>query len=309
MQSSREYQNWIELGTPTTSSKRTIVIVGCGRSGTSMYSASLNAIGVFLGDRAKEPQFEDSRLSYAIESHKFEEARRIISEYNNRYDVWAFKRPSTKEHLDFLHESLRNPVYIFLFRDLAAIATRSVSDAEPLIKKIDQNLRDYQRILSFIKRSNLHGFICSFEKEKEDKLELIKKLELLALKRNEAPRSRSKAIDSISTCKRKYLEDYSNALLFGYLDSASINGISGWAAKRGSSQPVQILIDINGRTVGTSEANLPRDDVLKSGVHSSALCGFEFKFDIETQPRPGDTVSVKIADQSNQVSNSPIKIH
>lgn len=77
------------------SETKTVIVLGCARSGTSMIAGVLHHLGVSVGRRHDDATFEDIDLSLAFENHKFDEAESIIAEYNEAHDVWAWKRPGT----------------------------------------------------------------------------------------------------------------------------------------------------------------------------------------------------------------------
>jgi len=107
--------------------ERTIVIVGVERGGTSMVAAVVRALGINLGDRAghnhEDPKFlTDDREKLLVQ----------IKQNNSRHNVWGFKLPKASLMIDFYNESLRNPYYILVFRNIAATVdswcTRGTND-------------------------------------------------------------------------------------------------------------------------------------------------------------------------------------
>jgi hypothetical protein len=146
--------------------ERTIVVLGTARSGTSLAAGVLSHLGVFMGDNARAPVFEDTRLAHHFEEafaapntsksrtektsagnsgNKPESRSENKSEYRsehkkkqaldaaratvseyNNHSVWGWKRPSSINYLQELHRELRNPVYVVSFKDPLAIANRNL---------------------------------------------------------------------------------------------------------------------------------------------------------------------------------------
>jgi len=148
------------------SQHKTIVVVGVARGGTSMIAGVLFHMGVFMGKKACPPVFEDVHLANAIETGDIQEIRNIISEYNDRNHIWGFKRPSIIDHLDIMHHEFLNPIYIFVFKDMAAIANRNVlSMGFEFTDMLNRAHKDYGKIIDFISnQENLNGYVVSYEK-------------------------------------------------------------------------------------------------------------------------------------------------
>ncbi len=106
------------------SSEMTIIVVGIARSGTSMIAGALDALGIFMGDRADRAVFEDVAIANALEQHPALLPDQI-KKYNSRYAVWGFKRPAAFNYIDRYLHLFRNPRVIITYRDPAAIAKRN----------------------------------------------------------------------------------------------------------------------------------------------------------------------------------------
>jgi hypothetical protein len=111
-----------------TSEQRTYIILGLGRSGTSFISSVLGYFGIFSGDRVTKGNLEDMRLTVQIEAEDYTAAKTVIEDYNARFDVWAYKRPSMLLRAAATESLFRNPHYIFTHRDFFALALRNEMD-------------------------------------------------------------------------------------------------------------------------------------------------------------------------------------
>src|SRR5690606_39609224 len=107
------------------SETKPITVIGTARGGTSMIAGVLTKLGVFMGDRALPPVFEDMKLSEAMESKDLKKAQRIVAKYNEKHAKWGWKRPSSIEYLDEVDNVLLSPAYIFVFKDVFSIAQRN----------------------------------------------------------------------------------------------------------------------------------------------------------------------------------------
>jgi len=156
------------------SDKKTFIIVGVARGGTSLLSGTLNALGVFTGDKSVSPVYEDVRLAKYIDSKDNDGAYNVIHEYNKRYDIWAFKRPSIIHSLDLFHDSWRNPIYLFIFKDFLSIANRNVlSMGMDFLQCLNLAYNDYGNIIKFILQNKISGFCFSYDKILSNKRKFI----------------------------------------------------------------------------------------------------------------------------------------
>lgn len=96
--------------------KRTVVVLGVERGGTSMAAGLVRAMGINMGQRAGL-NHEDP-LFLTDETERLENRIKIR---NNQEDVWGFKVPKSSLMLDFYEKHLRNPFYIVVYRNPVAI--------------------------------------------------------------------------------------------------------------------------------------------------------------------------------------------
>lgn len=148
-----------------TVTERTIVVLGVGRGGTSAVAGMLSQLGVFMGDRPGDVNHEDRRLSAAIEGQDYDGAASIVEEYDRRYSIWAWKRPSAFKHLPFIDEHFRHPHYVCVMRDVAAIAgRRQVSMGFDTLRSASGALGAYAKIVEFVGQSERPTLLVSYEK-------------------------------------------------------------------------------------------------------------------------------------------------
>lgn len=144
--------------------QKTIVVVGVARGGTSIVSGTLHHLGVFMGN-ANSPVYEDLRISLAFEKQSDEKFEHVIQAYNRNYDTWAWKRPSTLHSLPRIARKVRNPHFIFVFRDILSVANRNtISMSKNMGDGLKCALEDYSKIIKFINKSNHPALLISSEK-------------------------------------------------------------------------------------------------------------------------------------------------
>lgn len=105
--------------------KKTFVVIGVARSGTSIFAGALYHLEVFMGN-AQAPVYEDLRLSLAYEKQSKEKFEAVVADYNAEHDVWAWQRPSALNSLPKITKKLCNPHFIFVFRDCLSVANPNV---------------------------------------------------------------------------------------------------------------------------------------------------------------------------------------
>lgn len=153
------------LNVPDHHEPRTAVVLGLPRGGTSMVAGVLHHLGVDMGDDFNTATFEDRRLSGAVEKGSIDAVRRIVNERNNRSNIWGWKRPSARKHLDIVQAEFRNPYYIMVFRDMLAIATRKhLSIRSDVIKAMRSNVRAQRQLIDIAASLDAPLLLLSYEK-------------------------------------------------------------------------------------------------------------------------------------------------
>lgn len=297
----------VRVGAQPQAGPKTIVIVGVARGGTSIFSGALHKLGVFMGERSAPPVFEDLVLSSALESWDLSEARRVVDRYNERHAVWGFKRPGATAYLRRLHELLREPIYLFVFRDIAALARRNMlSMKAEAIPTMRQALSGYTTILDFIESFRPSGLLISCEKALIHPSDVLEQVEqYLGL---EAPADRRKAaLDFVEADPPQYLE-HTRLMFAGELERATADACSGWAWIKNRPGPAVLTVLINGVPVGTTQAKQHRPDVQEKGIHPTGECGFHFRYPRGVMVKVGDEVAVRFQIGGDELEQSPRQI-
>lgn len=95
--------------------RRTYVILGTERGGTSVVAGAVRAMGIYLGD-VPEGNNEDPRFKNA----PLKEMRNSIDLRNSSHDVWGWKYPTAVNYLPIMMKWLRRPHFIVMYRDPVA---------------------------------------------------------------------------------------------------------------------------------------------------------------------------------------------
>ena len=272
---------------------KTIIVVGVARSGTSLFSGVLHHLGVFMGEKACDPVFEDFRLAEAFESNKHDEAKAIIEEYNNHHSTWGWKRPGSLNYLDSFIKLARNPVCLFVFRDIFAITNRNrISAGVDIVRGLEMTLNHYKKMVEFIRTQNPCGLVFSYEKSFEFKKEwvdlLVESLEIVT-----TPQQRDKALDFITRNPADYLKSTRAQNNMGYVGRISKSKVLGWARNKGSLVPLTVILYINNQRILCTQADQFRQDLLAKGIHPKGKCGFEFNIDGMVDLKATDLVQVR----------------
>ena len=141
--------------------KRTVVVLGVERGGTSMAAGVVRALGINMGQRAglnhEDPLFltdETERLKNRIKMR------------NNQEDVWGFKVPKASMMLDFYEKHLRNPFYVVVYRNPVAIVDSWLqrgAENNPL-GVMDRILAYQNAIFEMMKRTRAPILMLNYER-------------------------------------------------------------------------------------------------------------------------------------------------
>ncbi len=91
----------------------------------------------------------------------------------------------------------------------------------------------------------------------------------------------------------------------GIVQRADTDAVMGWAIGLDASEPVRLILKINGREVARTLANEPRPALAERGVHPTGHCGFTFRFGAGQHPRVSDAVIVEPVGATFMLRNSP----
>lgn len=276
--------------------EKTIIIVGIGRGGTSLISGTLAHLGLFTGKRSISPVFEDIKLSKVMENRDFQSVRQIIDDYN-RHPIWAFKRPSIINYLKKMHPLWRNPIYLFIFKDIASIAIRNnISMKFDVLSCLKSAQADYQKIIDFIGKQEVNGLILSYEKLIANKEAFVDTLVNIIAQESISKEKRKKALEFITPNSKEYLEKSRITKTHGIIDHISPAEVRGWVKFLHNQESPEVELFINGSPVSRIHADHFRPDILVKKLHPTGKCGFIFRLEVGQQLSRRDTIQVRAVD-------------
>jgi hypothetical protein len=283
-----------------------IVVVGVARGGTSMIAGALSKLGVYMGDQAEAPVFEDVLLANAMDFGDFDLARKIANGYERNHEHWGWKRPSSIEYLKDLDEVLMPCAYVFIFKDIFSIAQRNaISMLEDILISMDSANKNYGKCIDFIKNKNPYGLLVSYEKIVANPEALVNYL--INLKQlNPTHIEFNSAIEFIQINPENYLDSTRIIKAEGCLDEISVESISGWARYVHSKNPAEVEIFLNDISIGSILANEYRDDL--NCIYESP-CAFSFKWPQNISFCMGGIIRLRVVNDIQDLCNSPMLIN
>ncbi|WP_444903963.1 hypothetical protein ACJJIU_01545 [Microbulbifer sp. CnH-101-E] len=289
---------------------KTIVVIGVARGGTSIVAGALNALGLHMGDRCHSPVFEDLRLSLALEGRSEERLVDVVREYNATHDVWGWKRPSILNQAKIVESKLRNPHFIFVFRDLFSVANRnSISMKQDIKHGLRNALDDYSLMLNFLEQTTCPTMMVSSDKLIRHKEDFVREL-LNFTGLNPTTDQYNKALQFISPDPKDYLDKTRITKSRGgvNMDLLKTGLLRGWARGLHHLNPVIVEVEVNGEIVTSAEANIYREHLRKPNIHPTGKCGYE----VDLKPLgivPTDIINVRVRDDVYPLNGRPIQFH
>jgi len=169
-----------------TPDKRTFIVLGSPRGGTSMTAGMLRIAGVNMGDNIDEDNNEDqdflfhkgnyAGLSKARAPKGFlPQVKSLIKGNNEKYDIWGWKDPLCSLYIDKVIGELVNPHFLIVTRDISAIAMReratrkntlSANDtiSKFTIRKLQMAHDLYARAIAFTEANEYPTMLISYER-------------------------------------------------------------------------------------------------------------------------------------------------
>jgi hypothetical protein len=155
---------WLESGVDA-ASRATIIVVGTGRSGTSMVAGVLRALGAYIGEKIDEAVLEDQEIAGALDNENWDAFRTIVDSRNRNYLHWGFKRPNAYSKASKFIPLLRNPRLIVTMRDCVAVGVRnSISIHTDPFESTLAAARGAIRVIESVKGIDCPVMFASYEK-------------------------------------------------------------------------------------------------------------------------------------------------
>ncbi len=279
-----------------------IAVIGTARGGTSMVAGVLAKLGVFMGDNAVPPVYEDTVMSIPFEAKDLEAAKKIALGYSQKHQVWGYKRPSLINRLDEVNQIFAQPRYIFIYKDILSIANRnSISMLNNTLAGMSGTLCEYQKTIDFISSAQPCAMLLSFDKAILYKEDFVRGL--IEFGKIEATDDQIKAaVAFINVESTEYLDNTRITKAEGFLDKVNELSISGWARYVHTKEPAKVDIFINDIWIDEIAAQDPRPDLEREFGQD---CAFNFTLPTSSPLKSGDKVSIRVKNEIRDVRNSP----
>lgn len=107
---------FLTKGTPATTGKRTYVVMGAMRGGTSMVGGVMRGLGIHMGNNIQDNNHECKDFANRPVPHMLQ----AVKDNSKDHDVWGWKFPNAANYLDRLFGKLKRPHLICVFRDVVS---------------------------------------------------------------------------------------------------------------------------------------------------------------------------------------------
>lgn len=298
---------FVVLNPPAVSeARKTIIILGVARSGTSMVAGVLERLGVPMGHKKDNVVFEDREIARALETTEDPAAfEALVADRNAKYDIWGWKRPNAILYVQRFEERVRNPHYIITFRDFLSIASRNViSMAADFADSLFYAQNAYGRVLEFMSTTQAPCLLVSYEKALVNREALVDSLIAFAglAPTGEQRRRAAEMVESSPQAYRVHARRYR-----GVLDRFQDGVLLGWARCSDNQDPIMVDVLVDDRLVSSVPADQVRPDLRKLGWGEGR---YGFRIDISDHLADGREHSVRVRTQADQrdLHKSPIKV-
>ena len=266
---------------------RQIIILGLPRGGTTMTTNMIKSAGIFIGEDLPIT-LEDREIARMLTSWNVNQKEffKLVSQRDNDHKVWGFKF-IYRIHFSLL-ESLKNPYYVIVFRDICSVALRNhITEGVDYLTSMKANLGLQGRIIGFIEETKNPTFLFSYEKALLGPTRISKAL-LKFLHIPETIEVVNKVASSIEPSQKDYVQlmkkrakrkarvDIVAKAFRGYVDRIISEHIKGWIfLENDPNQEVSIELYAAEKLVERKIANLVRKGVGEK-FSSNGKHGFYF---------------------------------
>ena len=150
----------------TAKTKRTYVVLGSPRGGTSLLAGALHRAGVYMGEfKTKQYEDPDFKIPPNLAPSAALQLGPTIRSRNEQFEHWGWKLPNNIYYIRQLVPLLIDPLFLFIYRDPQEIARSSARhDARDWNEQgkhlLDVAISHTQRVRAFQDslRSGFHAF-------------------------------------------------------------------------------------------------------------------------------------------------------
>lgn len=267
--------------------KRTIIVTGVARSGTSLVASVLKAAGLFMGEFVYDVVNEDAQMLELLRSRDIGLLRTLIQQRNAKHTSWGFKIPNLHTFLHHDELSLfRNPQMIVIYRDPVAVAVRNAlsehfSELDGLIAATSA----MQATARFAAQAQCPLLLLSYEKALTfPSLFIDNVLKFCGMTLDAA--GRKELLCQIQPNNPDYLAVATRHFL-GRVDGFLDGQLYGWCYQDGKLEPVRLDLYADDRLIETFDADKYRGDLAAGGIGNGC---HGFFVNLKRHKLPGKTI-------------------
>jgi adenosyl cobinamide kinase/adenosyl cobinamide phosphate guanylyltransferase len=282
--------------------RRTIIVTGVARSGTSLIAGLLREAGLFMGDYIYEVVNEDSQILEFLHSGDRGMLRRLIRDRNSSHSNWGFKIPNLHAYL--LHQELRlfrNPHLVVITRDPVAVAIRNnLSEHVDQMEALKAAADAMQAMAYFISQARCPTLLLSYEKALAfPNVTIDSLIEFCGLRSPE--HVRNKLFAQVQPNRAEYLAAATRHFI-GQIDGVLDGQLYGWCAQLGRAEPVRLELMADDVILETVRADRYRDDLAKGGLGNGC---HGFFIDLANHRlNAGSVIRMRVANRVLEIENS-----
>lgn len=159
---------WLNCRSFPDSPQRTIIMTGMARTGTSFVSSVFTRLGLPMGRSPSDKvsgHGEHIALRTALVDKDYAGLKAIIAEFDSQFDIWGWKAPAIRNDFDAIAEHVRNPCFVFVFKEPLSVAMRKMErgrNAE-LTRLFNRLFRAYMELVTFAQSSPHPCLLVSYD--------------------------------------------------------------------------------------------------------------------------------------------------
>ena len=258
-------------------------------------------------------------FAWAVRAHRTfkPRIRAVVAQYEAEHAVFAWKHPDSRRHLWRLHRYFANPRYVFVYRDIFAIANRKcLVHQRGVLASMAASLWDYAKILFFIQAVKPYALHVSYEKLLTNRESFVEALAAFCDRTVDAAEL-SRIRERISPSPTAYLQwsDRSRQMLAlekhgykGLAEEVTATTVAGWAFQVGRAEAAVVEVFVNGICRGRAVADrfAERLSHVAGDLRKGAI-RFEFTWGA-TPLTPGDSVDVRFEGTAYSLVGCPATV-
>lgn len=148
--------------------KKSIVICGITRGGTSFAASVFGRLGVPFSRRADRhigARYEHRELRAAFVGKDGNTIREIATGFGKEYPVWAWKLPAIQRDFEFVAELVPNPHFVIIFKEPLSVAARKTDlKGKNTLNALEHVLTVYRHMASIASKTEHPLLLVSYDR-------------------------------------------------------------------------------------------------------------------------------------------------